>query len=180
MAGNLFIASGPLILASLIMYLLMLFVPSGKEILVTINSSISRFQVHTDIYNYIVILARAVRTTMDSLFTGSNLRSYGFWIFAYFSLCISLHMELSSADIKGLKQGAISITGFFVGINLIAGVLGIDMTVYAMKLVEYTALFYGLLAAAFMISGINFVICYSVLSLYSLLIKKRLINPLRP
>ena len=116
--GNFFIGVGPIIVGTLIVYLLFLLLapelkenvfamPSIKykqvfnsEILSIVYYTISSIFIYT--YNIFVNIIK-------NIIVNSSFKSITFWIFLYFSIAIASHMELSPADISHAWKGIIVI-----------------------------------------------------------------------
>jgi len=131
------------------------------------------------------------KSTLANLFNASNFSDFKFWIFLYLAICISSHMQLSPPDIKGAKGGLISLVLLFFFFNLI--VLGLEATglssffgswwnyfkleSYATGINKWVGMFGALFVFATIISGINFIASYIILSVYNLIKGRGLINP---
>ena len=116
--GNFFIGVGPIIIGTLIVYLLfILLAPELKsnifkmphvqykqmfnsEILSVLYYSVSNIFVYT--YNIFINIIKNV-------ITYSSFKSITFWIFLYLSISIASHMELSPADLSHAWKGMIVI-----------------------------------------------------------------------
>ena len=136
-------------------------------------------------------IVSSTQITLSTLFRAENFSNYKFWIFLYLAICVSSHMELSPPDIKGAKGGLISLVVFLLGLNLIIlGLEALGVSSYFggwwsyIKLENYSAFinrWLGLAGALFVfasiISGLNFIVSYILLSVYSLFKWRRLINP---
>jgi len=136
-------------------------------------------------------LLGATKDTLITLFKKSNFVDYKFWIFIYLSMCISSHMELSPQDIKGAWRGLLSLVLFFLVINFI--IIGLETTgfsahfgswwryvkieSYASGINKWVGTFGALFIFATIISGLNFIVTYIFLNIYSSIKGKGLVNP---
>lgn len=162
--GNFFIGAGPIIFGSIVMYLLMFFlVPNQKEISKLIfdnNIQNSNFGIE-GISNFFLYTTKLV----SLLFISTNFSSIYFWLFLYLSLCVSSHMQLSPADIKGMLLGLMIIIFLFFSVNVIAFLLGLKTTSIILTISSYFNLFFGIFFYAVIISSLNFLLMYLIFSL---------------
>ncbi len=109
--GNFFIGIGPIIFGAVTIYLAMYYLVPG------IRQSFSQIEFYgaqlasadlTNINLISDILKNSVLTIFKSIVSPVNYGSWLFWLFLYFSIAISSHMELSYSDIK------ITINGFLI------------------------------------------------------------------
>jgi hypothetical protein len=131
-------------------------------------------------------------TTLKSLFSASNFSNYKFWIFLYIAICVSSHMQLSPPDIKGAGSGLLTILLLLLVMNII--ILGLEATgvsahfgswwnyvkieTYSTGINKWVGTLGALLAFSTIISAVNFMFWYIMLSMYSLAKGKGIINPL--
>ncbi len=192
--GNFFIGVGPIIFGALVLYAALYYlVPNMNEVFASIQSQSQTLVkgVQGEYANALAALWGTTKATLGSLFKASNFSDYKFWIFLYISICVSSHMQLSPPDIKGAKGGLISIVVFFLVLNLI--ILGLEATgvsahfgnwwnyvkleSYASGINKWLGTFGALFVFASIISGINFLASYILLSIYNLIKGRGLINP---
>lgn len=173
--GNFFIGAGPIIFGSILLYLLMIFlVPNEKEISKMIfdnNIENSNFGI-VEIRNLILYTTKLV----SLLFISSNFNSIYFLLFLYLSLCVSSHMQLSPADIKGMLLGLMIIVFFLFSVNIIASLLGFKATSIILIISGYFNLFFGIFFYAVIISFLNFFIMYIIFSLLNFIKYKQLLS----
>lgn len=192
--GNFFIGVGPIIFGALMLYAAFYYlVPNMDSIFSNIESQ-SQVLVDGVRGQYSGILPSLWGTTivvLTNLFDANNLSDYKFWIFLYLAICISSHMQLSPPDLKGAAGGLISLVLLFFLFNLI--VLGIEaaglsshfgnwwnyvkIESYAAGINKWVGMFGGLFVFATIISGINFIATYIILTIYNLIRRRGLINP---
>jgi hypothetical protein len=189
--GNLFIGVGPIILGSFVLFLLFYFlVPNSKMIIdglllqrQDLTTGGASGSIVSDLRNITYLI-------LTGLFQPSNFSDYRFWIFLYLAMSISSHMELSPADLSSAGSGFLSLVIFFLGINLLVyGLKAIGISQYPDSVWFDTnscrSLFFniqstgfGLFLFASIISGINFLVSYLLLSVYNLFRNRGFINPL--
>lgn len=192
--GNFFIGVGPIIFGALVLYAAFYYlVPNMSEVFSNIEAQ-SQTLVKGVRGEYSGVLAAmwgTTKGTLSSLFKAQNFSDFKFWIFLYLAICVSSHMQLSPPDIKGAKGGLISLIVFFLIINLI--ILGLEATgvsahfgnwwnyvkleSYSSGINKWVGMFGALFVFATIISGLNFVVSYIVLSIYNLAKGRGIINP---
>ncbi len=116
--GNFFIGVGPIIVGTLIVYILfLLFAPELKENIFTIpnikykqvfNSEILSIVYYT-ISSFFVYTYNIFVNIIKNVIVNSSFKSITFWVFLYLSISIASHMELSPADISHAWKGIIVI-----------------------------------------------------------------------
>ena len=189
--GNFFIGVAPIIMGTLIVYLLfMLLAPELKnnifempnlkykqmfnsEILSIIYYSISNIFIYT--YNIFMNIIK--NFTLYAPF-----KSITFWIFLYLSISIASHMELSPADISHAWKGIIVIFALSLIINtfliLIKVFLKLEIPdsvyIFINRILETYDM---LLIFSAIISLFNFIISYIILTPINLIRNGKLINP---
>jgi hypothetical protein len=192
--GNFFIGIGPIVFGTLVMYALLYYlVPNTHDVFSSIKAqgNVLVKSVHGEFTGILSSLWRTTLSTIETLFKKSNFIDYKFWIFLYLSVCISSHMELSPPDIKGAWRGLLSLVLFFLIINLI--ILGLEATGvsvhfgnwwhyvkmenYATAINKWVGTFGALFIFATIISGINFIVTYFVLTIYSLVKGRGMFSP---
>lgn len=191
--GNFFIGAGPIIFGSLVLYVLSYYLVPEMRVAFSDIESESQMFVQLLQGQYSGLLAAFLDTTkltLSSLFARENLSDFRFWIFLYLAISISSHMQLSPPDIKGAKGGLISIVILIFILNLF--ILGLEATGLSVhfgewwkyiKLESYATSinwFLGVMASLFVfatiISGLNFVLSYAVLTVYNIFRGKGFIN----
>lgn len=189
--GNFFIGVGPIIIGTLIVYLLfILLAPELKsnifkmphvqykemfnsEILSILYYSVSNIFVYT--YNIFINIIKNVAAY-------SSFKSITFWIFLYLSISIASHMELSPADLSHAWKGMIVIFAVSLILNtfliLIKVFLKIDIPdslyISINKLLETYNM---ILIFSSIISLFNVIISYLILTPINLIRNGGLINP---
>lgn len=193
--GNFFIGIGPIIFGAMVLYALLYYlVPNNTDVFSSIEQQSKTLVqgVHGEWTGVLSSLWDSTTSTLSALFRKGNFADYKFWIFLYLSMCISSHMELSPPDIKGAWRGLLSLVIFFLVFNLI--ILALEATgvsahfggwwnyfkleSYATGINKWVGTFGALFVFASIISGVNFVVTYISLTIYSLIKKKGLVNPI--
>lgn len=192
--GNFFIGTGPILFGSLLIYALFYYlVPNNKDVFSSLESQ-SKVLIrglHGDFSGVLGSLWSSTINTLESIFRKDNFSNYRFWIFLYLSMCISSHMELSPQDIKGAWKGVLSIILLFLIINFI--IFGIETTrvstqfgswwnyfkleSYSLWINKWVGTFGALFIFSSILSGLNFFITYSGLTIYSLIKGDGFVNP---
>jgi hypothetical protein len=192
--GNFFIGVGPIIFGALVLYAALYYlVPNMNDVFASIQAQSDTLVkgVQGEYSNALSALWGTTKETLGNLFKAQNLSDYKFWIFLYISICVSSHMQLSPPDIKGARGGLISIVVFFLALNLI--ILGLEATgisshfgswwnyvkleSYSTGINKWVGTFGALFVFASIISGLNFVVSYVLLSIYNIIRGRRIINP---
>ena len=193
--GNLFIGIGPILFGSLVLYALLYFLMPGFLNLftdITIRSTGLPHDVRQGNFLNIWNVFRSSATSfMGFIFDPNNLHSWRFWAFLYLSFCVSSHMELSPPDIKGAKSGLITLVFTVLILNFV--IMGIEvlgfhsffgeywqyvkMETYAPQINMFLGLLGSLLTYALIISGLNFILTYIILSIYNLIRDRGFFSP---
>lgn len=192
--GNFFIGIGPIIFGTFILYILLYFLlPNAKEVLSSISAQSKVFVKfsHGEFSNILSSIWITAKNSLSILFQKENFSNYKFWIFLYFSMCISSHMELSPPDIKGAWKGLFSIVLLFIIINfIIIGIESIGLNAHLGNWLNYFKIenysnpinrIVGILGSFFILatilSGIIFFITYFLLNIFSIIKGKGMVNP---
>jgi len=192
--GNFFIGIGPLLFGSALLYLLMFMLVPGMQGVFTDIEKHGRIISSIDLSQWQPAwqsLTESVGLTLKALTHSSNFSSWKFWVFVYLAMCIASHMELSPSDLKGALSGFITLALIILFLNLIvmlfetAGIhkhfgdawkyFSIQHYMGAISIVTGTAT--ALLIFSATISAINLIISWVLLSLYTLMRYRKLINP---
>ncbi len=108
--GNFFIGVAPIIVISVILYLLSIFLIPNMISL--IQKEVLNFSLEKSIINIFKILGAYAQTGL-------------FWLFIVISLFLALHMNLSKADIKGALSGLVFLLIVIFFIDLIIGLISV-------------------------------------------------------
>ncbi|MDP4160202.1 MAG: hypothetical protein Q8911_10650 [Bacillota bacterium] len=76
---------------------------------------------------------------IQSLFTLRNLLNPNFWIFLLIAICISSHMALSWADIKGAAHGLVTLYLVIFILTIMGNSIGVNMYRYISQVNRYNA-----------------------------------------
>jgi hypothetical protein len=121
----------------------------------------------------------------------ANFSEWQFWLFIYLSMSIASHMELSPPDLKGALSGFITLVVFVFLLNLFVMVLElaglnnifgnfwkyINLQTYMVGIARITGVATALFIYAAIISAINFLLSWVLLSLYTVIRHRKIINP---
>ena len=155
--GNLFIGLGPVFsgTGSLILTLYLLlphsFAVFKKFLVQGINSDKIGI-------NLVSTLLKSGVTLLKGIFTTSNLANPLFWLFMIIAICISSHIALSKADIRGAGDGFIVLFALIFLINLFLRIFSISSTRYIITLSRYNAHLMAFLMIALLFSAITLII----------------------
>lgn len=192
--GNFFIGIGPILFGAFVIFWLFYFlVPNSHDVFAKLDtqSKILIQGVQGKVNGIWESLYSSSFNTFGTLLSKGNFSNYKFWIFLYVAFCISSHMELSPADIKGAWKGLLTIIILFLAINLI--IVGIETLGYSnhlgswwqyVKIESYSLSInkcIGMFGAIFLFSAIlsalNFIFTYIGLNIFSLFKGNGIINP---
>ncbi len=177
--GAFFIGAGPVIFGSLVILALLHFLmPQGRQIIATLQSdSFALHQADAGIIAYLRMVFGGLWTVGTSMFTAENFSNWQFWLFLYLTMAIATHMELSPADLKEMTVGFLFIFLIMYIVTLIYSLILIGATnllLYTVPLIAYLNQF---LFFALMLSTIYFATIYLVISVFTLILKQKLVNP---
>jgi hypothetical protein len=190
--GNFFIGIGPILFGALVIYALLFFLMPEFFI---IDTQLSHQNEQLNLNSSWIELWKTFTISAITIFSGifnlDNLSNFRFWIFIYFSFCISSHMELSPPDINGAKSGLITIVltvlflNFLIisleyfGINYYFGEYWqyLKIETYSIHINNFLGIIGALLSFTLIISVFNFVLSYIGLSIYNLIKGYGFINP---
>lgn len=192
--GNFFIGVGPIIFGAVVLYAALYYLIPNREVIfsdIEAQSHTLVAGVRGDFSAGLTSLWATTLTTLSSMFNAANFSDYRFWIFLYLAICVSSHMELSPPDIKGASGGLLSLVIFFLLLNLLilgleaAGISAhfgnwwnyIKLENYSSGVNKWVGTFGALFVFASIISGLNFVVSYILLSLFNVVKGRGLINP---
>lgn len=177
--GSFFIGAGPIIFGALVILALLQFLmPGGKEIIGMLQKdSFAIHQAEAGIMVYLKMVFEGLWTVAISIFNAENIRIWQFWVFMFITMSIAAHMELSPADLKEMGIGFLFIFLIMFVITLVYSMLFSSFTNILLYSVPFIAYLNQLLFFALMLSIIYFVATYLILSIFSLIIKQKMINP---
>jgi hypothetical protein len=198
-AGNFFIGVAPILIGSIVIYLaLLVFAPQIKLNLFNnvYTSNMDNIYYGNNIIELIAFNAKKFITIFSSsifiienmiisILNNSLFTKVSFWIFLYLSIAISSHMELSPADLSHAWRGIIVIFSFLLIVNTIVHFFTIFTklnipfvninNMISILLDRYAVL---LLFVSIM-SFLNFLVSYLLLTPISLIKYKKFINPFK-
>ena len=172
--GNFFIAMGPILFGSLIIYLMVRFLlPDNESLLKALHGSTANF---TTLSGFAALMVNVLHSSVDmicSLFTAAHLHQWQFWVFLYLAICVSAHMELSPPDLKGLGMGFLAILIILLITNIILILLNVDAMVIGTVVGRWTSLTTGIFTLAVAISAMTCLVSFIILNIISLIINRR-------
>lgn len=119
--GNFFIALGPVIGGSAILFLMIKYMlPTGNEVLSIITLDNATEQGWHQIWESLKQMVKMMPSVVATLFAVENLICWKFWVFLYVGICISAHMCLSLADLKGAWHGIYVMFVTFLVVNFLS------------------------------------------------------------
>lgn len=165
--GNLFIGLGPIFsgIASLIISMYLLLPQSFAVFKKYLISGINTDKIDGNLANTLI---KAGSTLIKAIFNTNNLLSFNFWIFIVIAICISSHIALSKADIKGAQDGFLVLFVLIFILNFILRYFSISTTHYVIKLGRYNAHLMAFLMVALIFSAFTLAIsslCYAIFSM---------------
>lgn len=176
--GNFFIGAGPVFFGTFILYLFMdWFVPNKDEIFSMIFENRITIRSLTDFITAGELVLGNAKQLISMLFHQNNFYNKKFWLFLYLAVCVSSHMELSPPDIEGMFAGLGSLVIVLFAFNVGAIVLSIDTADFFITAAGYTSMISGFFILAVILSAVNFVMTYFLISIYSLLRRRGLPSP---
>lgn len=91
---------------------------------------------------------------VKTIFSLKNFQNPYFYIFLFVAMCISSHISLSSADIRGASRGL----GIIFLVLLILNAFGLSKYILALNIIKYNILITGFLIISIILSVITFLI----------------------
>lgn len=159
--GYLFIGTGPIILGSTIIALLIRFLlPGGEGFFSELHSSASTLEPHFK--DYFVMFWETVKITFHSVFWQNRWETFTslrFWVFWAVSSMISLHMSLSGPDLRSAWKGAGIIAAILLMANIVLVLVG--KTGFTNYISTYLMLFAGILFVGVLLSLLTMVLIFT-------------------
>lgn len=120
-AGNYFIGVAPIVVGAVVLYVLMMLLLPDAYAATRSGFETLALVVRQKKYSYLLsAVFQMVWGVIKGVILGSP-ADWKWWVFIVLCLCISLHMNLSGADVKGSITALPIIIVFFFAINLILG-----------------------------------------------------------
>jgi len=85
----------------------------------------------------LALLGGSIAAVTQHLFTTENFANPRFWLYCLLAVCISSHIALSAADLKGAFNGCVTIFGVIVLLNLLSFVFGFHTDDLIAKIAAY-------------------------------------------
>jgi len=152
-AGNFFIGVAPIFGGTFaIIALMKLIIPkSYNEFIIVVIKNLHITTLNKTIIDGILISYGAL---IKSIFSLNNFTNPYFYIYIFLGICISSHISLSYADIKGATRGACVI--FFV--LLVLNAFSLLEYIVASNIIKYNVILIGFLLVAVLLSLLTFFI----------------------
>ncbi len=143
---------GSIVLVALLYFL----VPNATDIIIPLTQANAPLSLESLV---------AVKDIVLFLFSPEHLESPTFWIFLYFSFCISAHIAPSKQDRKGMWKGFFWMVLVLIIVNIIPLLLGVDLLQYVSKIYASTAVIAALFLYTLIISIIHYLASWILLGL---------------
>lgn len=192
--GNFFIGVGPVIFGSLVLYAAMYYLVPG------IRNIFGEIEKHGAIISSMELsnwhvawqsLLSSVKITIQALSNKSNFSQWQFWLFIYLSMSIASHMELSPSDLKSALSGFLNLALIIFVLNALVQLIEVSglgkelgnyskyvgLQAYMGSIGKVTGVATALFIYAAIISMLNFLVSWILLSVYSLIRNNKGINP---
>lgn len=152
-AGNFFIGIAPIFGGAFsIIALIKFIIPQAYNSF--INILVKSLHVAVLNKNAIEEIINSYSELVKVIFSFKNFQNPYFYVFLFIAICISSHISLSSADIKGASRGLWVI---FL-ILLVLNALNLSKYILAIDLIKYNILITGVLIVALILSAVTFLI----------------------
>ncbi|TGY42077.1 hypothetical protein E5347_10090 [Clostridium sartagoforme] len=154
--GNFFIGIAPILGGTISIGILMYFlIPSVYNVFMsTILNNINQVN--------LINVVLSFKELTKLVFTLDNFKNVEFIIFILLAICISSHISLSKADIKGASKGLFSMFLILIILNL----LGITKYVSINMIISYNMLIINILFIAIIFSFITYMISLIISSIF--------------
>jgi len=173
--GNFFIAIGPIIFGSIVIFLLVRFLlPNNEAAIAALHGNNVMLTSLDNVGNFFVQTGKSSISIISALFSFEHMHQWQFWVFLYICICVSAHMELSPPDLSGLWSGALSIVVILLILNTIFILTGINGNSLLMSLGRLTSLTTGIFTLAVSVSAINCLLSFIVLNIINLIVHHKL------
>ncbi len=151
--GNFFIGIAPIIGGTIVIITLMAFIiPEAYDKFLSLlmnnltATTISTVSAEGLINSYLELIR--------NIFSFNNFKNPYFYIFLFIAICISSHISLSTADIKGASKGLVVIFLILFVLNF----LGLSRFILESSIIKYNLFIMGVLTLAVILSFITYLI----------------------
>ncbi len=115
--GNFFIGIAPVVTGSYVVLLLLrLFLPGVFTQVSDLMQQTAQGSLTMDTFSQIIT---AIFSIFKLIFSEANMQSWKLWVFVVLAVTIAIHMELSTADIKGGWDGFLFLAGAFLLVDIV-------------------------------------------------------------
>lgn len=193
--GNFFIGIGPILFGALVLYAALYYLmPDLQSVLTTVEKNSTGLAQDVQTGSWLGVwtaIKLSTQNILDVIFNTNNITNWRFWVFLYLSFCVASHMELSPPDISGAKGGLITMVVALLFFNLfiliveafgLHSILGtfwqyIKIETYAPYINKALGAMGALFVYAVIISGFNFILSFTILSIHNIIRRRGLFNP---
>lgn len=160
--GNLFIGLGPIFsgMAAIIISMYFLIPKSFNVFKGYVLNGIQSDKIDSSL---VLVVLNAGGNLIKSIFTYKNLSNLNFWIFIIIAICVSSHIALSRADIKGAERGFLTLFILILLLNTLLRYFSLSTAHYIIQLGRYNAHFIAFLMLALIFSAFTLsvtILCY--------------------
>lgn len=159
--GNFFIGIAPIFGGSVSIIILMKFIIADtyNEFIQIIMKNINVNNISTD---SIKEFALSYIDIIKYIFSIQNLKNPYFYLFLFIAICISSHIALSTADIKGASKGL----GIIFIVLFILNLVGLNFDIVEFNIIKYNVLVVGILIVALILSFITYLISLFLVGIF--------------
>ncbi|WP_046721153.1 hypothetical protein [Heyndrickxia coagulans] len=149
--GNFFIGTAPVYIGILILSIGMyvLLPDTYRPFMQAIRAGLHPY---SGLESFFAFFGHSIGALASYLFSIENLMNPRFWIFAIAGICISAHISLSTADLKGAWNGCLSIFGFLVFLNVAGFLFGFRTSSLIARISAYNLYILAFSGIAFLFS----------------------------
>ncbi|MGH4123707.1 MAG: metalloprotease family protein [Clostridium sp.] len=152
-AGNFFIGIAP-IFGGISVIIALMYIMIPKTYNEFINISLNNINITSISPETIKVILNSYIDLIKTIFSMNNFANPYFILFLFLAICISSHISLSSADIKGASKGLIIIFSLILVVN----VLGISRFFMAESILKYNIILIGFLIVSLIFSSITYLV----------------------
>ena len=169
--GQFFIGVGPIIFGSgVLLLLLFLLVRPAFTSLAAAMSSLGSAE--NSLGDYFTLIGSGFGGFFRSLFSGELVTTWQWWVMLLLGCMISIHMNLSKADIDGAKLGLLLVIAIFALVPIIVGIISSTAHWYVTTAMTSAAIYMMCVyALAIIFASISVAIVF-LIRLFIILVKK--------
>lgn len=159
--GNFFIGIGPILFGTFVISLLFYLLYPNKVITILNSIDYNNYLNLAGNFNSITFfkeLGQDALIMLKNVLAFSNFFEIKFWIFLFIALSISIHMSLSTADLKNSIDGILFILLLSFFVSLIIMFLGISLSNWLQYIIIYNLMIISFLMISLIFSILAFII----------------------